>query len=399
MKPQALSGVKVLDLTHYVAGPFCTKLLADYGAEVLKIERPGHGDEARRMAPFLGDEPDPEKSGLFLFLNTNKRSITLNLKTEMGVRIFEELVKEADVLVENFSPRVMPSLGLDYHSLENVNPSLVMTSISNFGQTGPYRDYKATEIVNIAMSGHMSMLGECERPPVKSAGSQAQFHAGLTGAIATLPALLYAKMAGTGQHVDVSIMEAEMNMIEIRVMYYPYSGEIVHRTGSRIGYYPWGVYQCSDGYVAVSVHQVQWKRAGPWIGRPELSEDPRYSLPPQRLEHMEELERIFLPWFLERTKSEIVSSGQVAGIPVAAVCDPKDMLEDPQYKAREFFVEIDHPKTGKLTYPGAPFRMSKTPWQVARHAPLLGEHNEEVYCGQLGYSRQELIRLREGGII
>ena len=399
MPERALSGARVLDLTHYIAGSYCTKLLADFGADVLKVERPGQGDEARRMGPFFQDEIDTENSGLFLFLNTSKRGITLNLKTETGIGIFKELVKEVDVLVENFSPRVMPSLGLDYHSLENINPSLVMTSISNFGQTGPYRDYKATEIVNMAMSGHLSSIGERDRPPVKSAGSQAQFHAGLMGAIATLSALLSARTTGIGQHVDVSIMEAEMSMIELLVMYYPYSGEIVRRTGSQNGYYPWSVYPCSDGYVAINVHQVHWKRFGPWIGRPELSGDPRYSLPQQRLEHMEELDLIFVPWLLERTKAELVSIGQAAGIPIAAVYDPKDILEDPSYEAREFFVEIDHPKTGKLTYPGAPFKMSETPWQVTRHAPLLGEHNEVVYCGQLGYSKEELVRLREGGVV
>ena len=169
MIEQALNGIKVLDLTHYIAGPFCTKLLADYGADIIKVERPETGDGARRVGPFPGDLPDPEKSGLFLYLNTNKRGITLNLKTKSGVDIFKELVKKTDILVESFSPRVMPGLGLDYQTLKKIKPNLVMASISNFGQSGPYRDWKASEIVLYAMSGLMSVKGDPDREPLKHA--------------------------------------------------------------------------------------------------------------------------------------------------------------------------------------------------------------------------------------
>ena len=393
MKRGALSDIKVLDLTHYVAGPFCTKLLADYGANVIKVERPEKANEAGPCNPVPGG------SGLSIFLNTNKKSITLNLKTQKGVKIFKDLAKQADVIVENFKPGVMASLDLDYHNLESVNPKLVVTSISNFGQTGPYKDYKATELVSVAMGGLLTCLGERDREPVKPVGSQAQFHAGLIGAVATLSALFGAKMTGMGQHVDVSIMEAEMSMVQLHIMTYPYSGGLDHRTGSQSGYYPWAVYACKDGYISVGVHQVLWKRAGPWIGRPELADDPRLSVPAERLKHFEELDSIFLPWFLERTKSEIVSSGQANRIPVTGVNTPEDMLRDPQFQAREFFVDIDHPETGRFTCPGAPFKMSETPWQIRRPAPLLGECNEEIYCGQLGYSKEDLAELSEQGVI
>jgi CoA:oxalate CoA-transferase len=176
---QALSGIRVIDLTWYIAGPYCTKLLADYGADVIKIERPGSGDPARRMGPFLNDEPHPEKSGLFLHLNTNKRGITLNLKTETGKNIFRDLVKKADILVESFSPRVMPSLGIDYKALEKINPKLVMTSISNFGQKGPYRDFKGSELIFQGFGGYMYLVGTSDREPSKKAGNVIQYQLGV----------------------------------------------------------------------------------------------------------------------------------------------------------------------------------------------------------------------------
>lgn len=194
----ALSDIKVLDLTWYIAGPYCTKLLADYGAEVIKIEKPGCGDPARRMPPFFKDDPDPEKSGLFLHLNTNKRSITLNLKTEAGKDIFKKLVKKADIVVENFSPRVMSSLGLSYAELEKINPMIVMTSISNFGQAGPYRDFKASELVLSAMGSAMRSCGQPDREPLKLYGNVLQYQSGAVSAVATMGTLFGARTMGEG---------------------------------------------------------------------------------------------------------------------------------------------------------------------------------------------------------
>ena len=207
MPEQALSDVKVLDLTWHIAGPYCTKLLADYGAEVIKVEKPEEGDPTRRMAPFFKDDPHPEKSGLFLHLNTNKKGITLDLKSATGKKIIKELVSKVDILVESFSPRVMPSLGLDYQTLEQINPKLVMVSISNFGQSGPYRDFKASEIVEYAMGGEMYSTGIADREPLKLGGNVTQYQAGTVAAVATVGALYAAEFQGTGQHVDVSIME------------------------------------------------------------------------------------------------------------------------------------------------------------------------------------------------
>ena len=198
---QVLSDVKVLDLTHHIAGPYCTKLLADYGADVIKVEKPGEGDPTRRMGPFFEDDPHPEKSGLFLHLNTSKRGVTLNVRSETGKKVFKELAKGVDILVENFSPRVLPSLGLGYDTLEKINPKLVMTSISNFGQSGPYRDFKASELILYGMGGAMNNTGITGRYPLRKAGTVIQYQAGTIAALATMLALLANRSEGIGQHV------------------------------------------------------------------------------------------------------------------------------------------------------------------------------------------------------
>src|SRR5919204_5999688 len=216
MTDTALADVRVLDLTHHIAGPYCTKLLADFGADVIKIERPDGGTPARRYGPFPQDEPHPEKSALFLHLNTNKRGITLNLKSTAGRDLFKALVREVDILVENFSPRVMPSLGLAYETVEQLNPGLVMTSISNFGQTGPYRDYKAQDLVIYAMGGPMQQTGVPEREPLKMAGNLMQYQGGAIAATATMVGLYAAQLQGIGEHVDVGLFETHAGTVDRR---------------------------------------------------------------------------------------------------------------------------------------------------------------------------------------
>lgn len=399
MPEKALTGVKVLDLTHYVAGPYCTKLLADYGAEVIKIERTGIGDGARRLGPFYGDTPHPEKSGLFLYLNTNKLGITLNLKSEGGIGIFRELIKEADVLVENFRPGVMSSLGLGYEALEKLNPRLVMTSISNFGQTGPYRDYKATEIVSDAMGGWLSIIGDPGRDPLKPGGRQAQFVSGLFGAIGTMTAFYYQQGSGIGQHIDISIMEAVLYIQMNLTSYYTYNGMIRKRIGNRVLPLPGAILPCRDGYVgAIAVTTSQWETLCDWMGMPGLKEDPRFVTGADRAKNVDELEAIIISWLREHDQEELVREGQRRRLPFAAPASARMLLESAHLNARGYFVEVDHPATGKVRYPGAQVRMGDLPYKLKR-APLLGEHNEEIYCRRLGYTRDDLVRMREQGII
>jgi len=390
-----LSDLKVLDLTHYVAGPYCTNLLAGLGAEVVKIERPGEGDGARKLGPFPNDIPDPEKSGLFLYLNTNKKGITLNLKAETGVKIFMELVKDADIVVENFSPYVMPSLGLDYETLEGINPRLVMTSISNFGQTGPYRDWKATDMVLFALGGIMYTVGMPEKTPLRLPGFMVQYAAGLYGFASTMTALYYRDETGIGQQVDFSIMEGVAMGPSTSVIRYFYTGEVQKR-GPGLGL-SWDIYPCKDGYVGVG-GMGDWARLCQLMERPDLLEDERFATMEARIKNRDQVPNIIRDWVKDHTKEELYHRAQAQRFTYGAVYDFGEALESPHTKARDFFVEIDHPRAGRLMYPGAPFRMDDLPWPAER-APLLGEHNEEIYCGRLGYAKEDLVKLSQAGVI
>jgi crotonobetainyl-CoA:carnitine CoA-transferase CaiB-like acyl-CoA transferase len=406
MSDQALSDVKVLDLTWHIAGPYCTKLLADYGAEVIKVEKPGEGDPARRMAPFFKDDPHPEKSGLFLHLNTNKKGITLNLKSAKGKKILKELAKDADILVESFRPHVMPSLGLDYETLEQINPKLLMTSISSFGQTGPYRDFKASEIVEYAMGGEMYSTGTAGREPLKLGGNVTQYQAGTVAAVSIMGGLYAARSQGVGQHVDVSIMETQAGSTDRRIIYllaYACAGVITTRwppprEAVRMMILPQGVYPCKDGFVNTLSLPQWWPRYLEAMEMPELKDDPRF----QNIFSAEagmEFDAIWYSWLADRTKDELFEIFRRANIASAPVNSPEDILSNPHLKAREYFTEIDHPETGKVTYPGAPIHMMETPSKARYPAPLLGQHNKEVYCDRLGYTREDLVKLRESGII
>ena len=397
----ALSHLRVVDLTHHIAGPYCTKLLADFGADVLKIERPGAGDPTRASGPFAGDTPDPEKSGRFLYFNTNKRGMTLNLKTATGREILERLVRDADILVENFRPGVLPSLGLDYETLAIINPRLVVTSISNFGQTGPYRDYRATEIVADAMGGWMYGLGVPEREPIKPPGVQAQLVAGVFGLLGTLSAVHARALTDRGQHVDVSIQEAVLWIQMNITTTYSYSGGIWKRHGGHSTMnHPQGLFECKDGIIGVNVlYYVEWDRFAEFVGHPEWLQDPRFATPVLRAQNRAAMDEILKPWLLERTRQELFESAQRAKIPFALVNEPADLVASPQLQARGFWENVEHPVAGTVTMPGAPFKLSETPWTLRRPAPRLGEHAEEVLVDQLGYTNDEVLRLRERGVI
>ena len=396
---QPLTGIRVLDLTHYVAGPYCTKLLADYGAEVIKIEKPDKGDISRSVGPFYQDKPNSETSGLFLFLNTSKKSLTLNLKSDPGIVLFKELVAQVDLVVESFRPSVMPGLGLGYETLREINTGLVMSSISNFGRKGPYQDYKMDEIVADAMGGWMHTTGEPDREPLKPGGYQAQFTAGVYGALATMTAITHQELTGLGQWVDVSILECVVNMLMADTSLYSYTGEIKKREGTRHKAYPSTVLPCKDGHIGVIGHTPhQWEAFCAWMDKQELLDDPRFENSPTRREHADELDAILVPWLAERTQEELYHGAQELRIPFGKVMDTEQIMQHSQLDARHYFVDIDHPATGKITYPGAPFRFGDLPYGVKR-APLLGEHNEEIVCSWLGYSRQDLERFRQRGVV
>ena len=399
MAGQALSGIRVLDFTYHIAGPYCTKLLADFGAEVLKVEPPGGGDVSRRLGPFLNDEPNPEASGMFLYLNTNKQSVTLNLETEAGRTMARRLAAESDVIVENFAPGALASLGLGYDDLSALNPRVVMVSISPFGQDGPWRDWKADEVNLHAISGLMQITGDPEREPLKNGGHQALYNTGINAFTGALMAIFAQLARGVGQHVDVSAYESMSYMIEPpRVVQASTLGTFTNRVGNVGTLYP-----AENGHVnfirggSGNTYEVLAKVTG----NDEFLSDTFKNLPllgaasPQV---REALEALLIPWLLEHPKEEFYHSGQAGGQNFGYVANPEDLVASPQLQARAFFVDVEHPVAGHLTYPGAPYRLSETPWHAGR-APLLGEHNRAVYVDRLGYTPAQMVELTRAGII
>lgn len=399
MTDTALSGINVLDISEGISGPYCGKMLASFGAEVIKVERPS-GDVSRTAGPFPGDVPHPEKSALYLYLNTGKKSITFDLHNAEGARIFRRLVKTADVLIENYPPGTMKRLGLDYNALARLNRRLIFTSITTFGQTGPYRDYKSAPIVDYSLSGHQYINGEPAREPLQGAGPQPEYQGGLHGFMATMMALYSREDTGRGQWLDISIQECMAGFHQFTITRYTYGGLIKQRNGNRYeSDHPISIYPCKDGYVAVSASaRPQQEQLYTLIGMPELIQDPRFLTPQDRIDNADVFDALLMPWLTERTKEELFHTLSEWRIPCAPVADPRDLLNDPHFKAREFWQTIEHPEAGLLTYPGSPFRMSETPWRVSR-APLLGEHNEEIYCGRLGYTREDLLKLKERRVV
>ena len=396
MAERALSGLTVLDLSQNISGPCCTKLLADYGATVIKIEKPRTGDDSRRAGPFSNDKPEMEKSGLFLLLNTSKKSITLDIEDKSGRDIFMQLVKQADIVVENFKPGMMKKLGLDYASLKKNNPDLIMASISYFGQAGPCRDWNGSDIVAQAMGGFMHPTGEPDKAPLKLPLSQAEFQAGLNAAVAILCAVFYRDASGEGQYIDISMQEAVVSILEGAISTYSYSGHVLNRTGARHRYKcPSTIMKAKDRYVYME-SSAYWDHFATMVEAPELLQSHLASI--LRYQHTHEVEEAIRPWVECRTAEEIFSKGQEWRMPVAKVMGIEELYDDPQYEARKYFQDIDHPQTGSLTYPGAPFRMSETPAEIKR-APLLGEHNDEIYTALLKLSRDELAELKERNVI
>lgn len=396
MSERPLSGTRVLDLTSHISGPYCTKMLADFGAEVIKVERPGIGDPARMTGPFRHDKPDPEGGGLFLYLNTNKKSITLDLESAAGVNIVKELIPQMDVVIENFSPRMMSSLGLDYATLKSLNPGLVMTSISPFGQTGPYRDYSATDLTIWGLSGILYELGEADREPLKMGANVSEYVAGLYGCLVTLAALYYRDDTGTGQHVDLSSLEAFHTMQPSMTLVFSYAGFIRKRSGI---HFPWGILPCEDGYIGFYLPtQGHWELLCTLLEMPELRDKPEYETPMMREERRDEITALIVSWLRGKRMEAVFHAAQELRLPLTIVPNVRQVLELEQHKERGFFAEIDHPVAGRLTYAGAPFKLTETPWQAGR-APLLGEHNEEIYCQRLSRTNDDLSRMAEQGVI
>lgn len=398
MLQSILSGVRVLDVSQGIAGPLCARLLGDFGADVLKVEPP-EGDCSRRMPPFAGDVPDPEKSLFYLMMNLNKRGITLNLETKQGADIFGGLAREADVIIENFTPGHLTRLGLDHEVLARDNSGLVMTSITPFGQSGPYSRYKGEEIVAYATGGIMAISGTADREPLKHGGFQAHYEAGLCGATATLFALLHRDVTGAGEHVDISMQEVVASTMVIAQPMYNWIGGAQGRrssSGSNFGH----VMPCKDGYfVSQAGGGATWSDMADFFGCPELKEE-RFADATQRQLNGAELDRILVDAVKDRTMNELFkTASEEFRMLFGIVQTPEDLTHCEQLKARDFYEKLDHPDIGKINVPFRLFSISEGSAACRLRPSRLGEYNHEIYGDRFGWTERELGDLRMHNVI
>jgi crotonobetainyl-CoA:carnitine CoA-transferase CaiB-like acyl-CoA transferase len=380
--PGPLKGLTVLDLSEYICGPYATKLLADFGADVIKVERPG-GDPARKLGPFPGDVSHPEKSGTFFYFNTNKRSIELDLKTPEGHGEFLALVDRADAVVESFRPGVLDRLGIGWDVLHARRPDLPLVSISNYGQDSPFKDYAGSELTLFAHAGEMYTMGVQEREPVTMYGTASLVESGSAAATATFAAIFASKRQGIGQRVDFSIADSHFlgaDRRHVGLIAYEFSKRRTVRA-SRVGRPALtGVYPCADGWVEFSAASGRMDRLSKMLGDPEWLQDPKWKDRATLLdpENVGELEGYFFIWLSERTKREIWESAREARVLCGPLFDVQEINEDPHFRGRGFWTTTQHAALGELTIPGRPFQMPKSPWELRRAAPLLNEHAAEI---------------------
>jgi benzylsuccinate CoA-transferase BbsE subunit len=405
------SGIRVLELADE-KGQWCGKLLADMGADVVKIEPPG-GQETRTVGPFFQDMPNRDRSLSFWHYNTSKRGITLSLETEDGRRLFRRLAAEADVILETFRPGYMASLGLGYEDLKKDNPRLVMCSLTPFGQDGPWKDYATSDLLHLAAGGQMAGCGyteeeEPDAPPIAPGGGQAWHMGSHFAMMATGAALLNRTVTGKGQYIDASVHEACALTTEAAVTRYIYTGQIVRRqTGRHASPTPTDKSQhpCADGkYINVAaqiVNRLTSERLqilGDWMTEQGLAGDildEKYRNPDSITDN-----ELFLYFIANMDRDDVYHGGQKRGFNMGAVRSPEEVLADPHLQDRGFWAEVDYPEVGaKLRHPGPAGIFNGSPWRISRRAPLVGEHNEEVLCGELGLSKAELAVLAEGGVV
>ena len=401
----ALEGLVVVEHGEFVAAPYCGKMLADMGARVIKVERPGHGDYARSWGPFPQDTVDPEASGLFLFLNTNKQSITLDVRTAAGARIFRELLRHADVLIDHHSPAELKSLGLDAQSLRELYPQLLITSIAPFGQTGPQRDWRGNALIT-SHASTAAYINPAEgvadlrnEPPLKAPGHLEDLTTGLIAAINTLGAVIGRKTTGKGVQIDLSEQEAIATTVRTELAAFTYEKAMPGRMKARKR--SGGMlYKCRIGYVVMSgTGDGFWPGLVKMMGSPAWTQEEWCKDGISRNQNVERVNAAITEWTSLHSADDVERAAIEHRVPCAPVRTVADMAADTQLAAREFFVEKDHPVAGKLKYPGAPYKFSATPWSMRTPAPLLGEHNEAVLCDLLGYTKAELVRMRRAGVI
>ena len=392
-----LNGVRILDFSRYISGPFCTTLLADLGAEVIKIEQPGVGDESRYWPPLTESK---ENSGFFIQNNRNKKSLTVNLKSELGKEIIEKLVKVSDVVVENFRPGVMDRLGFDYSKFKSLNSRIVYASISGFGQYGPHRDRPGADGAILAESGLMDNTGFEDGQPVRVGMALGDTVPGLYLALGICASLLQRDRTGEGQRVDVAMLDAIVSLYETHIVTYSMTGKVISRLGNmdRVSA-PSGMFPTKDGYVAFGIGTIEhWRSLCKVIQRKDLIDDQRFKERDDRRANNAALTEILSDQLKIMTSQEIVEKLNREKIPVGPVNTIKQVVEHPSLNARKMFVEVDHPVSGKTKILSSPIRFSDFEIKP-KPAPLLGQHNDEILADLLDYNENEIKRFRNEGVI
>jgi len=394
---QPLRGIRVLDLSRVLAGPYCSMMLGDLGAEVIKIEQPEVGDGTRQWGPpFKGGE-----SAYFICLNRNKKSITINLKHPEGIKIIKELVKKSDVLIENFRHGMMDKLGLNYEILKKVNPKLIYCSISAFGSTGPYRDLPGYDFLIQAMGGIMSITGEPTGTPMKVPVAIVDVTAALYATSAILAALIYREKTGKGQKVETSLLEAQVAWLVNVGSNYLISGKVPKRYGNaHPNIVPYQAFKTKDEYIALAIgNDSQWKKFCELAGIKELAENSKFKTNPKRVENREELIEILNKVMLKKRGEKWIKLCRDNGIPCGPINTIDKVFSDPQVLNRDMVVEVNHPSAGKIKLAGIPMKLSHTPALIKTSPPLLGEHNNEILSNLLGYDEEKILYLRKEKII
>ncbi len=403
MRGRALEGLQVIECGGTTAAAYAGKLMADLGAQVVKVEEPVRGAACRYTGPFPGGEPHPEKSGAYLYLNCNKQGVTLDLRDLKGQELLYRLAEDADVLLHAHPPKEAAALGLDYERLREVNPRLVMASISPFGQSGPYRDYKAYDITTASAGGWTwinGWPGHPQMPPLKTFGQQTEYQAGVNAALASLGALFWRLRSGRGQHIDISAQECITAIIEMTFTFWPYMQVPAVRWGQR-PIHPIDFFQCKDGgwIFVLCVEEQQWRSFVELMGSPEWAAWEVFADRFVRASNYDALKPFLADWVSEWNMADLYRAAQEKRIPFAPASNIADLLDSPHLRARGFFLEVAHPRAGALKYPGAPYKLSDTPWEIRSPAPTLGQHNEAVLGGRLGLSRDEVATLQEAGVV
>ena len=391
----ALEGLRVLDLTRVLVGPYATMVLADLGADVIKLEMPVTGDDSRAYPPHVNGE-----SAYFMSLNRNKRSMTLNLKSAKGKEIFLDMIKKFDVIVENFRPGTMERLGLGYEDLKKENPRLIYAAASGFGHTGPYSKRPAYDAVVQAMGGIMSITGQLGGPPTRVGTSIGDITAGLFLTIGILVSLTHREKTGVGQKVDVAMLDSQVAILENAIARYTAVGEIPEPIGNRHpAITPFEPFGTEDGQLMIAVgNDALWSKFCKAIEREELRDEPRFITNPLRTTNHNELRALLATTLSEKTTDEWRRIFDQSGIPNGPINSIDQVVADPQVIAREMIVEIDHPIAGKTFLPGIPIKLSETPGTIREPAPLLGEHTADILNDFLGYSPEQIETMKEQGL-